>query len=99
MVGSVGAPPIVARRAWRCRSGGAGRGAAGTHAPAPAFARPPREEEANHFAAALLMPARLVELHYRRMEGNFDRLCRLFDSSGAAMGRRLHAVIPRADQA
>lgn len=72
----------------------------GPAAPAAgAWARPPREEEANHFAAALLMPAHLVELHYRRTDGDFDRLCRQFGSSGAAMGRRLHAVIPRADQA
>ena len=34
------------------------------------------------------MPAHLVERHYRRTDGNFERLCRLFSSSGAAMGRR-----------
>jgi len=52
------------------------------------------EEEANRFAAALLMPARLVQREYAR-DREFDRLCRTFDASGAAMGRRLHAVVPR----
>jgi hypothetical protein len=62
----------------------------------PAVERPPlpvTEEEANAFAAALLMPARLVEEHYRLTGGDFRELCELFDASGAAMGRRLHAVI------
>ena len=52
----------------------------------------PEEEEANLFAAALLMPARLVEQEYRR-DREFGGLCERFDVSGAAMGRRLHAVI------
>jgi hypothetical protein len=56
------------------------------------------EDEANRFAAALLMPARLVQREYARSR-EFDRLCRTFDASGAAMGRRLHAVIPRGDGA
>lgn len=72
------------------RDAGGGRGAARREIPAP---RPPREEEANFFAAALLMPAHLVERHYRRTDGNFELLCSMFGSSGAAMGRRLHAVI------
>jgi IrrE N-terminal-like domain len=55
---------------------------------------PPHEEEANAFAAALLMPARLVREHYRP-NCDFFALCDLFGASGAAMGRRLHAVIPR----
>ncbi len=58
--------------------------------------RPPREEEANMFAAALLMPAHLMQRHYRETGGDFHRLCELFGASQAAMGRRLHAVIPRA---
>jgi hypothetical protein len=64
--------------------------------PAKAPERPPLpvpEAEANAFAAALLMPAHLVEAHYRR-GGDFQALCRRFGSSGAAMGRRLHRVIP-----
>jgi hypothetical protein len=54
---------------------------------------PATEQEANAFAAALLMPAPLVERHYHRTGRDFDRLCALFGSSQAAMGRRLHAVI------
>ncbi len=54
---------------------------------------PPREEEANTFAAALLMPADLLREQYVACDRDFNRLCRKFDSSGAAMGRRLHAVI------
>jgi len=64
-------------------------------APADSEARParaPEEEEANLFAAALLMPARLVEREYRR-DREFGGLCERFEVSGAAMGRRLHAVI------
>lgn len=62
----------------------------------PATTRPPipvSEQEANAFAAALLMPARLVEHYYRTTDGNFEQLCLVFKSSGAAMGRRLRAVI------
>ena len=55
---------------------------------------PPHEEEANAFAAALLMPAALVRERYEP-GGNFWQLCQTFGASGAAMGRRLHAVIPR----
>lgn len=59
---------------------------------------PPQESEANEFAAALLMPADLVRKHYeilRRRDpaGCFEQLCRLFRTSGAAMGRRLNRVI------
>lgn len=53
----------------------------------------PIEEEANYFAAALLMPAALIRHHYERCEGDFQRLCNTFNASGAAMGRRLHQVI------
>jgi hypothetical protein len=62
----------------------------------PATTRPPipvTEQEANAFAAALLMPAHLIERYYRKTNGNFEQLCLAFKSSGAAMGRRLHAVI------
>ena len=53
---------------------------------------PDIEEEASVFAAALLMPAHLIRREYER-DRDFDRLCELFNCSGAAMGRRLHAVI------
>lgn len=61
--------------------------------------RPLAEREADAFAAALLMPARLMREHYARcreeLPGNecFPELCRRFGASQAAMGRRLHAVI------
>ena len=54
---------------------------------------PPAEDEANVFAAAVLMPARLVREQYVRCDRDFFRLCDKFGASGAAMGRRLHAVI------
>lgn len=71
----------------------------GTVAPEDEVAdtRPPlpvTEEEANTFAAALLMPAQLIRDHYDECDGNFEELCQRFDSSGAAMGRRLRAVVP-----
>jgi IrrE N-terminal-like domain len=54
---------------------------------------PTTEDEANVFAAAVLMPARLVEDQYVQCQRDFVRLCDKFGASGAAMGRRLHAVI------
>jgi hypothetical protein len=57
---------------------------------------PPIEEEANLFAAALLMPRRTLQRLYRATEDEpdrFQRLCSIFGASGAAMGRRLHRVI------
>jgi hypothetical protein len=62
----------------------------------PAY--PIEESEANEFAAALLMPARLVRRHYERLrrrdpDGAFEQLCRIFGTSGVAMSRRLRRVI------
>lgn len=54
---------------------------------------PMTEQEANAFAAALLMPAPLLEHHYRKTTRDFEQLCAMFGSSMAAMGKRLHAVI------
>jgi hypothetical protein len=54
---------------------------------------PPAEEEANAFAAAVLMPAGLVREQYIRCGRDFSRLCERFGASGAAMSRRLQAVI------
>jgi len=68
---------------------------------APSENRPPlplEEEQANAFAAALLMPARLVQQEYVRCNRDFVSLCDRFGASGAAMGRRLHAVITPAPQ-
>ena len=52
------------------------------------------EAEASAFAAALLKPAELVNQHYKACKGDFEELCGRFESSKAAMGRRLHAVVP-----
>lgn len=54
---------------------------------------PPTEQEANAFAAAILMPPELMRHHYSGTKKDFDRMCALFGSSRAAMGKRLHAVI------
>lgn len=57
---------------------------------------PVSEAEANAFAAGLLMPVHLVRERYEALEGDKDRFARLmreFDSSGAAMSRRLKAVV------
>lgn len=69
---------------------------AGSVAEAERPALPPGAEEANAFAAALLMPAELVRGQYARARGDFGALCHIFGASGAAMGRRLHRVVPRA---
>ncbi len=47
------------------------------------------------FAASVLMPVRLIQEQYVRCDRDFFRLCEMFGASGAAMGRRLHAVIKR----
>lgn len=54
---------------------------------------PPAESEANVFAAAVVMPARLIREQYVRCNHDFFQLCDTFGASGTAMGRRLHAVI------
>lgn len=65
----------------------------------PASSRPPLdpiEEEANFFAAALLMPAALIERHYRAIGSRGDRftiLCERFGASNRAMQKRLRQVI------
>lgn len=56
---------------------------------------PATEEEANHFAAALLMPGDLIRHHYRACGGDFDEMRKRFGSSAAAMGKRLHQAVPR----
>ena len=83
-----------------CRSGEVdpAEGPAEASAPRGRQAYPPEESEANEFAAALLMPAHLVERHYERVrrqdpDGCFPALCRIFGASGAAMSRRLRQVV------
>ena len=55
---------------------------------------PDLEREANEFAAALLMPRELMRVHYDDCR-DFEEMKLRFNSSGAAMGKRLHTVIPR----
>jgi hypothetical protein len=64
-------------------------------APAERPPLPAVEQEANAFAAALLMPPELMRLHYEAIADGekFQQMCSRFGASGAAMGRRLHAVI------
>ena len=81
-----------------CRSQAVDPPEAGDAPPVARPAYPPEESEANEFAAALLMPANLVELHYERLrrrdpQGCFEQLCRIFGASGAAMSRRLRRVV------
>src|SRR5437867_2512056 len=47
------------------------------------------EEEASAFAAALLMPGWLMVREHARCRGDIETLCRVFDSSKAAMERRV----------
>lgn len=62
-------------------------------------ALPAIEQEANAFAAEFLMPAELLRRCYDALKGRADDpfavLCHLFDSSKAAMGKRLHRAVPR----
>jgi hypothetical protein len=62
-------------------------------APADRPELPAIESEANWFAASLLMPAEMVRRHYAETSGDFDRLCEIFSSSRAAMGRRLRQTV------
>jgi hypothetical protein len=71
-----------------CRAGTIEPDATKPRAPIPAA-----EDEANVFAAAVLMPALLIQDQYVSCQRDFVRLCEKFGASGAAMGRRLHAVI------
>jgi uncharacterized protein DUF955 len=72
-----------------CRHGSVEAG----EAPADRPPLPEIESEANWFAASLLMPAEMVRRHYAKTGGDFDRLCAIFSSSRAAMGRRLHQTV------
>src|SRR3712207_5032564 len=47
------------------------------------------EEEASRFAAALLMPERLMVAAYGRHGDDLDAMCRAFRVSGVAMRRRM----------
>jgi hypothetical protein len=57
--------------------------------------KPPAEDEADAFAAALLMPASLLRHHYEHTTRDFDQLKEMFGASAKAMGKRLHTAVPR----
>ena len=53
---------------------------------------PDIEEEASVFAAALLMPRALMQSYWPRIQDH-GRMCEVFDTSRAAMGKRLHSAL------
>lgn len=57
--------------------------------------KPEAETEADAFAAALVMPTTLLRYHYEHTTRDFDELKEMFGASAKAMGKRLHAAIPR----
>jgi IrrE N-terminal-like domain len=62
----------------------------------PKKKKPSIEDEANIFAAALLMPRYLMREHYERLKREDDchpRMCKLFGASQIAMGKRMHTAI------
>jgi len=54
---------------------------------------PVTEEEANAFAAALLMPAHLVNEHHEKCRGDLAKLKETFNCSEKAMNRRVRSVV------
>ena len=83
------------QQALFCRKGAIEEGEAGD-GPTEHPKRPPIEDEANVFAAALLMPRHLMREHYERLKHEGDchpRMCRLFGASQIAMGKRMHTAI------
>jgi IrrE N-terminal-like domain len=54
---------------------------------------PDIEEEASIFAASLLMPRELMRRYWERCDRRHDAMCKIFQASGAAMGRRLHTAL------
>jgi IrrE N-terminal-like domain len=81
------------QQALFCRRGAVEEG----EVPKQAGKKPPSiEDEANVFAAALLMPRHLMREHYERLKREDDchpRMCKLFGASRIAMGKRLHTAI------
>ncbi len=60
----------------------------------PAEDVPVTEEEANAFAAALLMPAHLMRDEYTRRDGDEAMLCDRFHCSAKAVRRRIETLLP-----
>lgn len=75
-----------------CRAGYVDPAGIGAPAEEPRPRRPLVEEEADVFAAALLMPAHLIESHRHECGDDVAELCRRFDCSEKAMRRRLGSV-------
>ena len=59
----------------------------------------PIEEEANRFAAELLMPEPMVRAAHAEVGGNHERLCEIFDCSAAAMRKRIERLFGPGDDA
>jgi hypothetical protein len=73
-----------------CRNGNVEAGDPDLGEPdAPRPPRVPAEEEADAFAAALLMPTHLIDHHRDDCADDLDELCRRFGCSAKAMRRRL----------
>lgn len=101
--GEEGGETVGAGAAAGGKFGGDGDATAGSAARGPLAAvtaarppKPPPEEEADVFAAALLMPAHLVERHRADCGDDVAELCRRFHCSEKAMRRRLASVAPHA---
>mgnify|MGYP001214739146 CR=1 FL=1 len=62
--------------------------------PAPPPPVSPTEEEANIFAAALLMPAEVFVVEFARLNGEIEALCDRFNCSMKAVRHRIRALIP-----
>jgi hypothetical protein len=80
-----------------CRKGAVDEGEGEGEKPKPSAKKKPSiEDEANIFAAAMLMPRHLMREHYERLKREDDchpRMCKLFGASQIAMGKRLHTAI------
>jgi len=76
-----------------CRAGNVDPGdPALAELPRPESSRPPAEEEADGFSAALLMPMSLIERHREDCRDDLAELCRRFACSEKAMRRRLETA-------
>jgi hypothetical protein len=75
-----------------CRAGNVDSGDPAAAEVAIEPSRPPAEEEADQFAAALLMPTPLIEHHRRECGDDVEEMCRRFACSDKAMRRRLDMV-------
>jgi len=75
-----------------CRTATIGSDEVPEAAPAPPVS--PTEEEANIFAAALLMPAEVFVDEFARLNGEIQALCDRFNCSMKAVRHRIRALVP-----